>query len=315
MTASAPRVPGGPTGSRKPRTPGKERSFRISYGHWWWTLPAVLFMLGVIYLSTATGAFFAFTNWTGIGAFDFVGFDNFVRMAQNTELVGALVNTLVLAAAFLVLTNVLGLAFAVALNRTLKLRYLLRTLIFMPAVLSPIAVSYIWKFIFAYEGPLNQLLGALGLESMERVWLADPNLALWCILTVMVWQNIGIAMVLYLAGLASVAPELEEAAAIDGAGPWRRFRNITVPMIQPSIAISSTLSLIYGLRVFDQVLALTDGGPGGATETLATEVYKTTFVYNQFGFGAAMALVLTLIILVFSVGQQAATRDRSGIGD
>lgn len=315
MTASARGVTGKPMRSPKSAAPRQERSFTISYGHWWWALPAVLLMLAVVYLSTATGAFFAFTNWTGIGAFDFIGFDNFVRIAQNAELVGALINTLLLAAGFLVFTNVLGLAFAVSLNRTLKLRYLLRTLLFMPVVLSPIAVSFIWKFIFAYEGPLNQVLAAVGLKSMQQVWLASPSLALWCVLTVMVWQNIGFTMVLYLAGLATVPPELEEAAAIDGAGPWRRFRTITVPMIQPSIAIASTLALIQGLRVFDQVLALTGGGPGGATETLATEVYKTTFVYNQFGFGAAMALVLSLIILIFSVAQQAATRDRSGIGD
>jgi raffinose/stachyose/melibiose transport system permease protein len=282
----------------------------IAYGHWWWALPALVLMLTTIYLSTLTGAFFAFTDWTGVGPFNFIGLANFAKVFQQPELVGSLINTLLLAGGFLVFTNVFGLLFALALNRTLKTRYVLRTLVFMPVVLSPIAVSYIWKFIFAFDGPLNQFLRAVGLESWQQDWLASPKLALACILTVMVWQNVGFVMVTYLAGLATVPPELEEAAALDGAGTWRRFRSLTLPLIQPSLAIATTLTLIQGLRVFDQVLALTGGGPSGATETLATEVYKQTFTYNSFGFGAAMALLLSILILIFSVAQQYATRSR-----
>ncbi|WP_433364624.1 carbohydrate ABC transporter permease [Actinoplanes sp. CA-142083] len=287
------------------------KKYRVGYGHWWWALPAVVLMLALIYATTAGGAFYAFTNWTGIGEFDFTGLENFRKIFQGEELTGSLINTLVLAFGFLVLTNVLGMLFALALNRGLKSRYILRTLLFMPVVIAPIAVSYIWKFIFAYEGPLNQTLGAAGLDSWKHDWLASPKLALACVLVVMVWQNIGFVMVIYLAGLATVPVELEEAAALDGAGKWRRFRAITVPMIQPSIAIATTLMLIQGLRIFDQVLALTGGGPAGATQTLATEVYQQTFVYSNFGFGAALALVLSVIILIFTVLQQYATRDRA----
>jgi raffinose/stachyose/melibiose transport system permease protein len=179
----------------------------------------------------------------------------------------------------------------------------------MPVVLSPLAVSYIWKFIFDFKGPLNGFLGWIGME--PRIWLADPTLALWAVLIVMAWQTTGMVMVIYLAGLATVPIEIEEAAALDGAGTWRRFRHITVPSIRPSIAIASTLMLIQGLRVFDQVLALTGGGPAGATETLATQVYKQTFALSNFGFGAALALVLTVIMLFFSVLQQAAAKERS----
>jgi raffinose/stachyose/melibiose transport system permease protein len=289
---------------------GGERSYRLGYGYWWWAAPAVALMLALIYATTASGAFYAFTNWTGIGSFDFVGVKNFTRIFQTPELVGALVNTLLLAFGFLVVTNVLGLLFALALNRGLKSRFVLRTLLFMPVVIAPIAVAFIWKFIFAFHGPLNQTLAAIGLKSWQHDWLADPHLALLCVLAVMVWQSVGFAMVIYLAGLATVPVELEEAAALDGAGTFTRFRHITVPMIQPSIAIATTLMLIQGLRVFDQVLALTGGGPAGATQTLATEVYQQTFVFNNFGFGAALALVLSVLILVFTVVQQRATRDR-----
>jgi raffinose/stachyose/melibiose transport system permease protein len=283
----------------------------ISYGHWWWALPAVALVLLVHYVATAGGAFYAFTDWTGIGDFNFIGLDNFRRIFDDPTLLGSLKNTLFIAFGFLILTNLLGLLLALALNRTLKTRYLLRVLLFMPVVLSPLAVSYVWKFIFDFDGPLNQFLGWVGLESWQRPWLADPELAIWAILVVMVWQTTGLVMVIYLAGLATVSPEIEEASALDGAGTWRRFWHITAPSIRPSIAIAGTLMLIQGLRVFDQVMALTNGGPGGATETLATQVYKETFALGNFGFGAALALGLTAIILVFSVLQQLATRDRT----
>ncbi len=292
--------------------PGRAaRSGLVGYGYWWWTVPALVLTGTVIYLATASGAFYAFTNWTGIGPYNFVGVSNFVKVFQTPQLLGALVNTVLLAVGFVVFTNLIGLGFALALNRTLKTRYLLRTLIFLPVVLSPVAVSFIWKFIFAYNGPLNQVLGDVGLGSLRHDWLAVPKLALGCVLVVMVWQSIGFVSVVYLAGLATVPAELEEAAAIDGAGMWRRFRRITLPLIQPSLAIATTLTLIQGLRVFDQVMALTGGGPDNATQTLATEIYQQTFTYQEFGLGAAMALLLTVFILVFTVAQLALTRDRT----
>lgn len=299
-------------GKRETATRGRAaRAGLVHYGYWWWTLPALALTGAVIYLSTAAGAFYAFTNWTGIGPFNIVGVSNFVKVFETPEFLQPLVNTVLLAVGFVVFTNLIGLAFALALNRTLKTRYLLRTLIFMPVVLSPVAVSFIWKFIFSYDGPLNQILGDIGLGSLRHDWLAVPHLALGCVLVVMVWQSIGFVAVVYLAGLATVPAELEEAAAIDGAGLWRRFQKITLPMIQPSLAIATTLTLIQGLRVFNQVMALTGGGPDNATQTLASEIYQQTFIFQEFGFGAAMALILTLFILAFTIAQLALTRDRT----
>ena len=140
------------------RPPRAAHSGLVGYGYWWWVLPALVLTGAVIYLATATGAFYAFTDWTGIGSYNFVGVSNFVKVFQNSQLLGALVNTVLLAVGFVVFTNVIGLLFALALNRTLKTRYVLRTLIFMPVVLSPIAVSYIWKFIFAYNGSRGGVL-------------------------------------------------------------------------------------------------------------------------------------------------------------
>lgn len=295
--------------------PPRQRGKRplIKYGHWWWALPAIVFVIGVHYLATLTGGFFAFTNWTGLGDWEFIGVDNFVRIFNDPLLLGSVTNTLFLAFGSVILTNIIGLLFALAINRMLKSRYILRTLLFLPVVLSPLAVSYVWKFIFQFDGPLNGFLGAVGLESWQKVWLADPTWSIWAILTVVVWQQCGFVMVIYLAGLASVPVEVEEAAALDGAGVFKRFWHVTVPAIRPSIAIATTLGIIQGLRIFDQILALTGGGPAGSTETLATQVYKQAFSLGQFGFGSALALVLTLIILAFAILQQYLTRER-GVG-
>ena len=280
----------------------------------WWALPGIALVLALIYVPTFLGGFYAFTDWSGIGGWHFVGLDNFVKIFRTDELIGALENTVLLAVGFVVLTNLVGLLFALALNRTLKTRYLLRTLLFMPVVLAPIAVSYIWSFIFAFDGPLNQALGWAHLDSWKHDWLADPTLAKLCVLAVMVWQNIGLVMVIYLAGLAVVPVEIEEAAAIDGAGRWSRFVHVTLPTIRPAVAIATTLMLIQGLRVFDQIMALTGGGPSGATQTLATEIYQQTLVFGKFGFGAALALLLSVLIVVFSVVQQLVTREPSEAG-
>jgi raffinose/stachyose/melibiose transport system permease protein len=184
----------------------------------------------------------------------------------------------------------------------------LRVLFFMPVVLSPLATSYIWKFIFEFNGPLNSILTAVGLEEQVRPWLADPAFAIWAVLLVVVWQNTGFAMVIYMAGLASVPIEIEEAAAIDGAGLWQRFWHVTLSSIRPAIAIATTLGIVNGLRIFDQIMALTGGGPSNATETLATQVYKQAFTLGNFGYGAALALILTIIILFFAVVQQRVTQ-------
>lgn len=317
MTVTTQRSPERATGrdgtSTVPEPRPGQRSGRplLAYGHGSWAIPGILLVLAVHYAATSIGGFFAFTDWSGIGSFNWVGLENFEQILRDPTKIGAVLNTLFLAFGSVILTNVFGLLLALSLNRGLRTRFTLRVLFFMPVVLSQLAVAYIWKFIFDYNGPLNQGLAAVGLEHLQRPWLADPELAIWAVLGVVTWQNIGFAMVIYLAGLASVPVEIEEAAALDGASLWQRFWAVTVPSIRPAIVIATTIGLVNGLRIFDQIMALTAGGPAGATETLATEVYKEAFSLGRFGYGAALALILTVIILVFAVVQQRVTRDRS----
>ena len=298
-------------GRRRPAAQQPRRPGLMKFGHWWWALPGIILVIAIHYVATAIGGFFAFTDWSGIGDFSWIGLDNFVKIFKDPSKIGALSNTLFLAFASVILSNIAGLALALGLNRGLKSRYVLRVLFFMPVVLSPLAVSYIWKFIFDFNGPINLVLRAIGLEEFAKPWVADPTWAIWTVLIVIVWQNTGFAMVIYMAGLAAVPVEIEEAAAIDGANLWQRFWNVTLPSIRPAVAIATTLGLVNGLRVFDQIMALTAGGPAGATETLATQVYKQSFALGNFGYGAALALVLTLIILAFALVQQRVSNGRS----
>lgn len=285
----------------------------IHHGYWWWAMPAFAAIISVHYVATLIGAAYAFTDYSGIGEFNWIGFDNFAHILDDIDITTSIGNTFFLAIGSLIISNVIGLLLALALNRSLKTRYLLRTLLFLPVILSTIAVSYIFRFILALEGPANNLLAQLGLQELQKLWLADPTWSIWVVLLVVVWQNIGFAMVIYLAGLATVPQELEEAAAIDGAGTWKRFTKVTVPMIQPAIAISTTLALIQGMKIFDQVVAMTGGGPFGATETISTQIYHVTFEFMKYGYGASISMVFTVVILVLAMLQNFLTRDRSGV--
>lgn len=288
--------------ARKPRR--RHNSRRIRRFPWITAVPAVALVLGVWIIPTVFGAWYAFTDWNGISVdANFVGFENFQRIVAARETRGALLNTLILGAAFLVLTNIIGLLLALGLNRTVKSRYILRSVFFLPVVLSPLAVGYMFQFVFDFRGLINELLRVIGLEAWRTAWLGSPDWALWAILVVMVWQYSGLTMVLYLAGLQGIPIELEEAAAVDGASLWMRFRRITLPLLAPSLTVSLTLTLIIGLRVFDQVLALTGGGPVNATETLATQVWRQSFVNGRFGYGAAFALVLVGLVAALAVVQ------------
>jgi raffinose/stachyose/melibiose transport system permease protein len=152
---------------------------------------------------------------------------------------------------------------------------------------------------------VNSALGALGLGGLRHDWLGDPRAALWSVVAVVVWQFAGYSMVIFLAGLQSVPREVHEAAAIDGAGPVRRFWSVTRPLLAPAFTINLMLSIIGGIKLFDQVYALTGGGPGHATDTMSTLIYKDAFTLGEFGYSIALAVVLTIIVAVVSSGQYA----------
>ena len=207
---------------RGKRTPGTgentpPRRGPMQFGHWWWALPGIALVFAIHYVATGIGGFFAFTNWTGIGSFKITGWTNFEAIFKDPTKLGALSNTLFLAFGSVLLGNIAGLVIALGLNRVVKTRYILRTLFFMPVVLSPLATAYIWKYIFDFDGPLNAFLTAIGAGDQAKPWLADPQWAIWTVLVVLVWSSTGFAMVIFMAGLAGVPVEVEEAP-ICGSG-------------------------------------------------------------------------------------------------
>jgi raffinose/stachyose/melibiose transport system permease protein len=275
---------------------------------WLVALPALVALLAFHFVPIGFGSYYAFTSWNGLTHARWVGLGNFREIADDASARGALFHTLELAGCFVVAANAIGLALALGLDRAVKSRHLLRSVFFAPVALSPLAVGFLWLWIFDPKGALDRILGSVGLSSLERAWLGDPSTALWTILVVMVWQFSGLAMVLYLAGLQSVSQDVYEATLVDGASSWFRFRKIVLPLLAPAITVSATLTLIIGMRAFDQIKALTDGGPAHASETLSTQVYEQTFSLGRYGYGSAFALLLAVLIAAAALLQLALLR-------
>lgn len=268
-------------------------------------VPALVVYAVVVLYPSIAGVVYAFTDWSGIGSFSFVGLANFHTLLGDDRAIQSVTNTLLLTVAVVVVQNGIGLLLALGVNANIKSRALLRVIFFAPAVVSPVMVAFLWKYVYNPDNGagLNGILGAVGLGGLRQDWLGNPSLALWSVAAMVVWQYAGYSMVIFLAGLQGVPAELHEAARIDGAGTWQRFRYVTWPLLAPALTINLMLSTIGGLKLFDQVYAATNGGPGTSSETLSTVLYKEAFVYGKFGYSTAVALVLALFVAAVSLIQ------------
>ncbi|WP_326573398.1 sugar ABC transporter permease [Streptomyces sp. NBC_00487] len=290
------------------RPPDTEPAARIRPARttppWWFALPAMLLFAFVVLVPSVRGVYYAFTDWDGLDPdFSFVGLDNFADMLSDPDATQAIWHTLLIAVSITIVQNAMGLLLALGVNSAIKSRNVLRVFLFAPAVITPIVTAYLWRNLLGPDGAVNSLLGAVGLGGWRQDWLGSPSLALWSVVGVIVWQFAGYSMVIFLAGLQSVPKEVHEAAAIDGAGPVRRFWSVTRPLLAPAFTINLMLSIIGGIKLFDQVYALTGGGPGHATDTISTLIYKDAFTLGEFGYSVALAVVLTIIVAVVSTGQ------------
>ena len=285
--------------------PRRRRRYRgFAHTVWWFVLPAAaLYAFAVLYPSIR-GSLFAFTDWDGVSPNPaWVGFDQFARILTDPNGLIAVRNTLLIAVAVTIVQNAVGLLIALAVNSRIKSRNILRVLIFAPVVITSIAVGFLWQNLYSPSGGINQILEAVGLGALQQNWLGDPNVALWSIVIVVFWQFVGYSMVIFLAGLQGIPEEVLEAAAIDGAGPVRRFWSVIRPLLAPAITINVMLSLIGGFKLFDQVFVMTQGGPGGATNTISTLIYSNAFALGRFGYAAALAVVLTVFVAIASIVQ------------
>jgi len=275
-----------------------------------YTLPCLALVVLTIYLPFALSGYYSLTKWNGIARDPvFIGLGNFAALLHGDgSFVRALVFTGEYAALSMVALNVGALAIAVALAKELKSRNVLRSLFFVPYILSMTIVGFIWQFIFS-KG-FEDLYRVTGLAFLKLSWLGDVRIVFYSVVLVGVWQAVGFYVVLYIAGLQSIPTEILEAAVVDGANGPTKFFRVTLPMLSSSIVTCVLLSMINSLKVFDTILALTKGGPAGSTYSATLEIYREAFQNNNYGLGSAKSLVFFLIVLTLTVFVLRAFRGR-----
>lgn len=264
------------------------------------TIPALLLVTITIYIPFVMSGYYSLTKWNGIAKDPvFIGLDNFKELfSGSSDFLQALIFTGKYTVLFMILSNVLAIAIAVALVQKIKGANLMRGLFFIPYIMSMTIVGFIWQFIFS-QG-FSVLFEKTGLEFLNWSWLGDANLAFFSVTFVGVWQSLGFYIVLYIAGLQAVPKDVLEAATVDGATSWKRFFKVTLPLLGPSITTCVFMSLTNAVKVFDIILALTKGGPGGATYSVTLDIYREAFQNNNYGLGSAKSLVFFVIILVLT---------------
>ena len=263
-------------------------------------IPAIILFCGFVVYPFLQGIRLSFMNWNGYSQnMKFVGLKNYIRLFQDANVKTAFVNTLLYGVVSTIIQNILGLAYALFLNMNFKCRTIVRTIIYMPVMIAPLIMGYIMYFFFQYDGgAINDILIWLGKEPID--FLVNSNAAISIIVIVNSLQFVGVAMVIYLAGLQNVPAMYYEAAMLDGATFWDRFRHITLPLLMPAISSSTILNLIGGLKLFDLVMALTSGGPGFSTHSLSTLVTNQYFSAQSAGYASAIGIISFVLIMVIS---------------
>lgn len=245
----------------------------------------------------------AFVKWDGANPMEYVGLRNFSRLLQGSTFHKAFWNTIIYTIGVVPLTMVCALALAILLNQKLFGRNFMRTVFFFPYVASLVAVAAVWNFVFSPTmGPVNNLLHSITgipIEDLPR-WAADKDWAMFTVILFTVWKNMGYYMVIYLAGLQGVNPELYEAAELDGAGPWKRFVNVTIPQLAPTTFFVLMILIINSFKVYDifiNLFAGADNQLNNSTRVLVYQIYNTAFRSLDYGYASAMAIVLFLLVL------------------
>jgi raffinose/stachyose/melibiose transport system permease protein len=301
-------APAAPKTARELAKSGRSGRKRVDPTFFWMVIPAVVLFFVFHTIPVLSGFFYSFTDYAGYGTWEFVGFQNYASLFRDDRIGAAYWFTFKFSILATVLTNVVALAIAVGLNAKIKGRNILRGVYFIPNILTILIVGYIFQYLFANSLP--RIGESLGIDSLSTNILADPELAWLGIVVVAVWQAAAFAIILYLAGLQTVPDDVYEAAAIDGARAWKKFWKITFPLIAPFFTINMVLSFKGFLQVFDLIVAMTNGGPGTSTESIALQIYRGGFESGEFAYQMANAVIFFIVIVVFSVFQLVFLRRR-----
>ncbi|WP_338702331.1 sugar ABC transporter permease [Streptomyces sp. Q6] len=270
------------------------------------TLPALILFGALVLAPIMYAVYVSLFNWGGFGSpTDYTGLDNYSRLIKDPVFLGDLWRGLLLVGFSILVQLPFALAMAVLLNQKLRGRALYRMLFFAPYVLSEVITGVLFSMIFAPDAGLaDKVLGAVGLDGLGGLWFADQSTVMPTLFLVMTWKYFGFHMMLYLAGLQGIPAELHEAARIDGANAWERFRYITLPLLGPTVRISAFLSVIGAIQLFDLVWVTSQGGPDHASETMAITLFQYGFKRYQIGYASALSIALFLISLVFALAYQ-----------
>ncbi|RXZ82326.1 sugar ABC transporter permease [Paenibacillaceae bacterium] len=264
--------------------------------------PALLIYTLFVMIPTLASAYYSLTEWNGIGAKIFVGLDNYIELFQDADYLITFKNTMLLVFYSLIFQVPVGLLMAYLLFRGLKGFKFFRTVYFLPVVIAPIAIGLMFSLFYNSEfGLFNQILESIGLGAWQKSWLSDMDVLLYAVMAPQVWQYIGLYIVIFLAALQSVPEEVLESAQMDGAGPFRTFFMIVVPMIWEVVFICIVLSLTGSLKSFDHSWIMTMGGPGVRSAYLGVYMYKTAFINSSFGLGSAISVTIVGVSLLFTV--------------
>lgn len=266
-------------------------------------IPSMLLFLLFVIWPFMDGMKMSFYSWNGYSQNQrFVGLENFIKLISDTSFKRAIFNTLIYGIACTIIQNILGLLYAVLVNCKFKIKNAVRIFVYLPSIISGIVMGYMMYNLFQYSsGAMNDVMLALGKPKVE--WLGDATRATWIIVLVNSIQFVGVAMLIYLAGLQNIPASLIEASSLDGANKLQVFRFITIPLLIPAIRSSVIINLIGGFQLYGVIMALTNGGPGGATNSVATLINVRYF--NNEDAGGAAAIGLVLFLLVFIVSQAA----------
>ena len=292
---SRSRLPAGSQGSAPAKATGPRRrnAYRL-----WFALPAILLVAFFFAAPFLANGVLSFTRWTGFSnTIRFNGLDNFGSLWSLGILGHATLVTIIFAGTTMLFQNVVGLTLAKALQRTNRVNTVFRSIFFIPVLISPLAAGYIWAAILAANGPINAFLSFFVPGGVDFAWLGESASAIFIVALIDAWKWSGLVTLVYIAGLNSIDPALLEAAMIDGASPWRRFRSVEVPLLAPSFTFNIVLTLVGSFSALDVIFATTKGGPGDATSVLNVAVYAQ---YGQGLFGTSSALSFMIALLVIA---------------
>ena len=277
----------------------KLESRRALPAFYWMVWPAVIAFALFHTLPVLVGIFFSFTNYAGYGEWNFVGLSNYLNLFRDDRVLAAYGFSFLFAIVATILTNVISLAIALGLHAKIKARNFWRGVHFVPYVLSILVIGYVFQFFFSNSLP--KILSGIPLFA-DNI-LTNPDWAWTAIVVLGVWQSCAFAIIIYLSGLQTIPGELYEAASLDGASAWRQFRSITFPLIGAFFTINVVLSLKSYLQVFDQIVALTNGGPGTSTESVTLLIFRGGFSGGEFAYQTANAVIFFIVITVVSLFQ------------